>query len=109
MTQCANTTQRRACRTPHATALALAVPPDDAAHTRMELARRYPTYGPFGLHDAAEWIPGQTAREPFGLNHLLLFLAVTTPLTDDDVSPLFTANPRAKETLALPAETRLLE
>lgn len=95
--------------TPHASALALAVTPDDAVDNLMELARRYDLYGPFGFYDAVEPSTGKVAYEQLALDQLMLFLAVANRLSGDYVPHLFAEDPWVKNALPLLAEERFFE
>jgi len=95
--------------TPHATALALAVTPDDAAETLMELARRYDIYGPFGFYDAVAPATGKVAYDQLALDQLMLFLSIANHLSDGEVPSLFAQDPWVKDALPLLADERFFE
>ena len=92
--------------TPHAAALALAVTPDDAAESLMEMTRRYDIYGPFGFYDSVEPATGKVAYDQLALDQLMLFLSVTNHLSGGDVPALFAEDPWVKGALPLLAEER---
>lgn len=95
--------------TPHAAALALAVTPDDAAETLMELVRRYDIYGPFGFYDSVEPATGKVAYDQLALDQLMLFLSVANHLSDGEVPNLFAEDPWVKDALPLLADERFFE
>ncbi len=91
---------------PHAAALALAVTPDDAVDTLMEMARRYDIYGPFGFYDSVEPASGKVAYDQLALDQLMLFLAVANHLSGGEVPELFGRDPWVKDALPLLGEER---
>lgn len=95
--------------TPHATALALAVAPDDAVETLMELASRYDIYGPFGFYDAVAPETGKVAYDQLALDQLMLFLSVANYLSGGEVPMLFASDPWIRGALPVLAEERFFQ
>jgi hypothetical protein len=95
--------------TPHAVALALAVTPDDAADALMEMADRYPVYGPFGFYDAVDPTTGQVAYDQLALDQLMLFISVANHLSGGEIPELFASDPWLEDALPLLAEERFFQ
>lgn len=92
--------------TPHATALGLAVEPDEASECLGRLERELRCYGPGGFCDAVGVRSGRVARRYLSLDQSMLFGALVNVLTDgalqqhfstgeveDVLRPLITAEP----------------
>lgn len=92
--------------TPHATALALAVAPDDAAEALMEMANRFDIYGPFGFYDAVDPATGKVAYDQLALDQLMLFISVANYLSGGEIPELFASDPWMEDALPLLAEER---
>lgn len=86
---------------PHASALALAAMPAEAAANLTELAQRYPLYGDFGLYDAVDPISGTVAQKYMALDQSMLFLALANHLTGGAVQKHFGGDPIARAALPL--------
>jgi hypothetical protein len=95
--------------TPHAAALALAVAPDDAVEALMEMANRYPIYGPFGFYDAVDPATGKVAYDHLALDQLMLFISVANHLSGGVIPELFASDPWIKDALPLLAEERFFQ
>lgn len=92
--------------TPHATALALAVTPEEATKALMELANNYDIYGPFGFYDSVEVATGRVAYDQLALDQTMLFLALANHLGGEVVTEHFTADPWIQHVLPLLAAER---
>lgn len=87
--------------TPHASALALAVLPEEAAANLVEIARRYDVYGEYGFYDAFDPLGGAVARRYLALDQSMLFIAVANHLGDGAVRRHFVSDPIAQSALPL--------
>ena len=90
--------------TPHATALALAVTPDEATANLRALATRYDLYGEFGLYDAVDPVSGAVARAYLALDQAMTLIALANHLADHSIQRRFAADPIVQR--ALPILTR---
>ena len=85
--------------TPHASALALAVTPDDAAANLRRLAGTYDLYGEYGLYDAVEPRSGEVARAYLALDQEMILVAAANYLKDGCIQRRFAADPIAQRAL----------
>ncbi|HLF98387.1 MAG TPA: glucoamylase family protein [Methylococcaceae bacterium] len=87
--------------TPHAAALGLLATPQEAAANLLELARRYPLYGEYGLYDAVNPISGAVARKYLVLNQSMILIALANHLKDHAVQRRFAGDPIMQKALPL--------
>jgi hypothetical protein len=91
--------------TPHASALALAVVPEEAIANLRRLAQLYPIYGEYGFYDAVDPKSGEVVPAYLALDQSMLFIALANHLRDGVIQRRFAADPIAARALALlPAE-----
>jgi len=94
---------------PYATALALAVLPDEAAADLQRLAGTPGLYGEFGFYDALDPGSGRVARAHLALDQAMLFLALANQLEAGAVQRRFAADPIAARALPLVAASHLFD
>lgn len=87
--------------TPHATALALAVIPDDAIANLRRLISTYPIYGDFGFYDSVDPRSGEVAYSYLTLDQTMLLIAIANHLTDHAIQHLFESDPMITPALDL--------
>ncbi len=87
--------------TPHASALALAVTPQEAVANLRELAARYDMYGEYGLYDAVDPETGQVAHAYLALDQAMILIAAANYLQDGVVHRRFAADPIVANLLPL--------
>lgn len=85
---------------PHATALALSVLPEDAAAGLQALAERYEIYGEFGFFDAVEPRSGRVVHAYLALDQAMLLAAVANHLEGGVLRRLFERDPIVESALA---------
>ena len=95
--------------TPHASALALAVLPADAAANLRRLAAHYDLYGDFGFYDAVVPRTGRVAYGYLTLDQAMLFIAVANHLQPGCVQRVFEADPIMATALRLIGEEKFFE
>jgi hypothetical protein len=90
--------------TPHASALALAVAPGDAAANLRRLAERFDLYGAYGLYDAVDPRSGTVAHAYLALDQSMTFVALVNHLRGGALQKRFAADPLVAPVLPLIAE-----
>lgn len=79
--------------TPHASALALPVLPNEAIANLRELVQRYPIYGEYGFYDAVSPQTGQVSYQYLALDQSMIFIALANYLAGGSVHKRFAADP----------------
>jgi hypothetical protein len=87
--------------TPHASALALTVAPDEALANLRQLIDRYDIYGEYGFYDAVDPLSGKVAYKYLALDQSMLFLALANFLDDGSIQERFAADPIVQAVLPL--------
>jgi hypothetical protein len=95
--------------TPHASALALAVLPEEATRNLRTLAERYDLYGDFGFYDAVDPRTGDVARDWVSLDQGMIFIALANHLADGCIQKLFAADPIVQAALPVIADEDFFE
>ncbi len=86
---------------PHASALALAVIPEEAIANLRALADRYDVYGDFGFYDAVDPVSGRVVHAYLALDQAMLLVAVANHLTAGKLQHLFERDPIIVTALAI--------
>ena len=81
--------------TPHASALALAVTPQEALANLRKLAELYDIYGEYGFYDAVDPRSGAVAYTYLTLDQSMLFIALANYLNPHCIQKHFAADPIA--------------
>jgi hypothetical protein len=79
--------------TPHASALALSVAPEQAAANLRRLAERHEVYGEWGFYDAVDPDSGQVAHAYLALDQAMTLIALTNRLRAGRIQELFASDP----------------
>ena len=87
--------------TPHASALALSVTPDDAVANLRRLAQRYDVYGEYGFYDAVDPRSGAVAYTYLSLDQSMLFIALANYLDAHCIQKRFASDPIMQRVLPL--------
>ena len=87
--------------TPHASALALVVTPEQAIANLRRLAARYDIYGDFGFYDAVDPVRGDVVRAYLALDQSMILIAAANYLTNGVVQRRFAADPIVAKVLPL--------
>jgi hypothetical protein len=95
--------------TPHASALALSVTPEEATRNLRALAERYDVYGEFGFYDAVDPRSGAVAHAYVSLDQAMTFIALANALRDGCIQKLFAADPIVQAALPLIADEDFFE
>jgi hypothetical protein len=81
--------------TPHASALALAVAPEEAAANLRRLAERHDVYGEWGFYDAVNPVSGEVAHAYLALDQAMTLIALANRLRGGRIQELFASDPIA--------------
>ena len=95
--------------TPHATALALAVAPEEAIANLRKLAELFDLYGDFGFYDAVDPRSGEVARTYLALDQAMTFIAAANYLKDHCIQKRFASDPIAAKALPILAEEHFFD
>jgi hypothetical protein len=95
--------------TPHASALALGVTPEQATSNLRTIARRYPIYGEYGFYDAVDPESGEVDPAYLVLDQAMLFLATASFLSDRSIQKRFAADPIVRKALPLIGQERFFD
>jgi hypothetical protein len=87
--------------TPHASALALAIVPAEAAANLRRIAERYDAYGEYGLYDAVDPTTGAVAHAYLSLDQSMLFVAIANHLSGGAIPKRFAADPAVAPALPM--------
>jgi hypothetical protein len=85
---------------PHASALALAVIPEDAVANLRALADRYDVYGEFGFYDGVDPASGRVAHAYLALDQAMIMVAIANHLTAGRLRRLFEQDPIIQTAIA---------
>lgn len=92
---------------PHASALALVVTPDEALANLQRLAQLYPIYADFGFFDAVDPSTGSVARGYLNLDQSMILVSLANYLLPGGMWQYFVSDPQVRRALSLLAEERL--
>jgi hypothetical protein len=95
--------------TPHASALALEVSPDEVVANLRRLVELYDIYGEYGFYDAVDPVTGKVTYKYLTLDQAMLFIALANYLDDHSVQEYFASDPIAAKALAIIGEERFFE
>jgi hypothetical protein len=95
--------------TPHATALALAVAPDEAIANLRRMVELYDVYGEYGLYDSFDPKSGRVARDYLALDQAMILIALANHLKPHCIQERFAADPIAQRALPLLRDERFFE
>jgi hypothetical protein len=95
--------------TPHASALALTVAPEEAVANLRRLAGRYDVYGEYGLYDAVDPGSGEVAHAYLALDQAMILVAAANYLTGGAIQGLFAADPIAARALPVVGAERFFD
>jgi hypothetical protein len=86
---------------PHASALALAIIPEEAVANLRALADRYDIYGQFGFYDGVDPASGRVVHAYLALDQAMILVAVANHLTAGKLQRLFEHDPIIEAALAM--------
>lgn len=95
--------------TPHASALALEVSPDEVVVNLRRLVELYDIYGDFGFYDAVDPVTGKVTYKYLTLDQAMLFIALANYLDDHGVQEYFASDPIAHKALAIIGQERFFD
>lgn len=95
--------------TPHASALALELAPEEVIENLRRLIALYEIYGEYGFYDAVNTETGLVARKYLALDQAMIFVAINNYLNDGAIRKRFHADPVMQRAEYLLAEENFFE